>query len=409
MGIMDFVKGGVREMMVARADEQKQLIVYKHPNENLPTQTQLTVDPDECAVFYRSGNPPLVVALPPGRHSLSTQNIPFLNNFVTSFTGGNIFQAEVYFVTTRPIFNIPFGGALGQILDPASKLSLRPRLYGRYKLQVVNPVQFILGYTGQSSQGNNEAVTSWISQKLFLGIGKVLGTFFKTGQASYYDLGSSSPDIAAAIVRDCPDMTEIGIRVLEIGELKISLNEKDQELIDKLSAKRADAFVDAQIANEEGVLQARGLAAQKQFELDQRFANDARYVQQLAGNYQNYAVGQAMIGAGQGMADGGGGGVPQMAVGMGMMGYLQHSVAQQPVGPQFAAPQGAPMAAAPTTSGGAVQCTKCSAQVPPGKFCQECGSALAVAAPKKFCTSCGTEVGQAKFCSGCGTPASPGA
>lgn len=407
MGIMDFVRGGVRELMIARPDEHKQLIVYKHPNENVPTQAQLSIDLDECAVFYRTGNPPLIVALPPGRHTLTTQNLPFLNNFITSFTGGNIFQAEIYYVTTKPVFNIPFGDVLGQITDPSAKLSLRPRVYGRYRLQVIDPVRFILGYTGQSSQGNNDAITAFVSKKLCLGIGKVLGGFFKAGQANYFDLGSSSPEIAAAIVRDCPDMTEIGVRILEIDELKISLNERDQELVDKLSAKRADALVDAQIASEEGVLLARGLAAQKQVELDQRFANDSRYVQQLAGSYQNYAVGQAMVGAGQGMAEGGGGGMPQMAVGMGMMGYLQHSVGQ-PAGPQFPAPHGAPMPAAPTASGGQVSCSKCNAQVPAGKFCQECGSPLGAVPQRRFCTGCGAEVGQAKFCSGCGTPAPGG-
>lgn len=405
MGIRNFIRRGVSELMIARPDEHKQLIIYKHPNQNVPTQSQLTVDLDECAVFYRTGNPPIIAALPPGRHTLTTHNIPFLNNFVTSYTGGNIFQAEVYYVTTKPVFNIPFGGALGQIFDPASKLSLRPRLYGRYKLQVTNPVQFILGYTGQSSQGDNDAVTSWISQRLFLGIGKVLGDFFKSGASTYYDLGSSSPEIAAAIVRDCPDMTEIGIQVLEIGELKISLNEKDQDLVDKLAAKRADAMIEAQIAGEEGVLRARGLAAQKQIELDQRFADQSRYVQHLAGNYQNYAAGQALIGAGQGMAEGGGGGAAQMAVGMGMMGVMHQNMAPQHAGPQFPAPHGAPVPAAPTASGGQVQCPQCSAQVPSGRFCRECGGALAAQPAKRFCTGCGTEIGEAKFCSSCGTKA----
>lgn len=308
MGIMDFVRNGVREMMIARPDQYKQLIVYKHPDQNIPMYSQLQVDFDEAAVFYRSGNPPVIAALPPGRHPLSTQNIPFLNNFITSFTGGNIFQAEVYYVTTKPIFNLTFGGQLGQISDPASKLSLRPRLFGTYKMQVVNPVQFILGYTGQSSQSGNTDDTKWISDLMFLGIGKILGNFFKSGQTTYFDLGSVAPDLAAAVVRDCPDMTNIGVKILEIAQFKLSLNDKDQALVDKLAEKRAEAMVDAQIANEEGVMLAQGQARQKQFELDQRFQNDSRYVQQLAGNYQNYAAGQAMIGAGQGMAhtDGGG-------------------------------------------------------------------------------------------------------
>src|SRR4029077_13620003 len=49
MGIMDFVKGGVREMMIARPDNLKHLVVYKHPDQNVPMYSQLTVDSDECA------------------------------------------------------------------------------------------------------------------------------------------------------------------------------------------------------------------------------------------------------------------------------------------------------------------------------------------------------------------------
>ena len=36
MGVFDFVKNGVREMMIARPDDQKSLLVYKHPDQNIP-------------------------------------------------------------------------------------------------------------------------------------------------------------------------------------------------------------------------------------------------------------------------------------------------------------------------------------------------------------------------------------
>ena len=89
MGVFDFVKNGVREMMVARPDNLKQLIVYKHPDQNIPMYSQLTVDSDECAVFFKDGR--VVGVLPPGRVTLQTQNIPFLNQLVTNFTGGQVF------------------------------------------------------------------------------------------------------------------------------------------------------------------------------------------------------------------------------------------------------------------------------------------------------------------------------
>jgi membrane protease subunit (stomatin/prohibitin family) len=396
MGIIDFVRGGVQEMMVARPDDMKHLIVYKHPNGNIPTYSRLTVDLDECAVFFKSGSPPTVGALPPGRYPLSTENIPFLNHFITSFTGGNIFQAEVFFVKNQPIRNLTFGGQMMSMRDPELDLRVTPRAYGTYSMVVVDPIRFIIGYTGQASQGDNEQITSWLRQRLFQGLGKTLGGFLKSGQTTFMDLGGVAPDLAAAMARDCPDFSEIGVRILEIGELKISVSDEDQQRIDALQDQMAEAKLKARMAKV-GIAQAEAEAQQKQFGLDQQFSNDARYVNQLAGNYQNYSVGKAMMGAGAGMAKGGGeGGVAgigaQMAVGMGMAGWMQQNAAQQPVMP-------------PPQAGGKVTCPKCSAQVPPGKFCQECGGSLPVAPPKRFCTSCGSELGSAKFCSNCGTAA----
>lgn len=125
-------------------------------------------------------------------------------------------------------------------------------------------------------------------------------------------------------------------------------------------------------------------------------------MQQLAGNYQNYAAGQAMMGAGQGMAthgvgDGGVAGAGmQMAIGVNMANQMGGAFGGAGGGPQAQQPQ--------FTPGGALTtCAKCGTRQPGGKFCAECGGALAQA--KKFCTGCGTETGTAKFCANCGTPA----
>src|ERR1700755_574849 len=99
MGIMDFVKGGVREMMIARPDNLKSLIVYKHPDQNIPMYSQLTVDSDECALFFKDGT--YQGYLPPGRHTLQSQNIPFLNQLVTKFTGGEVLHAAWIFAHTH--------------------------------------------------------------------------------------------------------------------------------------------------------------------------------------------------------------------------------------------------------------------------------------------------------------------
>ena len=77
-------------------------------------------------------------------------------------------------------------------------------------------------------------------------------------------------------------------------------------------------------------------------------------------------------------------------------GAYQH----QPQSPQAQQPSFTP-------GGAQVTCSKCNTRQPGGKFCAECGNALAQA--KKFCTGCGQETAPAaKFCANCGTSTAAG-
>ncbi|APR77491.1 Putative virion core protein (lumpy skin disease virus) [Minicystis rosea] len=405
MGIMDFVKGGVREMMIARPDNVKHLLVYKHPDQNVPMYSQLTVDSDECALFFKDGK--YVGYLPPGRHTLQTQNIPFLNQLVTQFTGGNVFISEIFFVKMQPVRGVTFGGPLESMEDPILFEFVTPRIFGEFALQVVDPVRFVIGYYGQAAGSmDNDQTLNWVKGKFFMSVKAVIGQVCSAQQKSLLNLGGMTLDIQQAILQRAPNLEEIGVRITDLGNFNINFNQQDQETLREANKERGAA--------RRGVAISKDVAAAKQVAMDQQFNQDARYVQQLAGNWNNYAAGSAMIGAGQGMAQGGGeGGVgmlgAQAAVGMGMM----NNMMAQPQGPQFTPPhmqaqQPAAQPTAQTAAGGKVTCPKCNANVPAGKFCQECGSGLAAVPAKKFCTGCGAEIGTAKFCANCGTPAPAG-
>ncbi len=156
MGVFDFVRSGVREMMIARPDDRKHLVVYKHPDQNIPMHSQLTVDSDECAVFFRDGR--VVGVLAPGRVTLESQNVPFLNGLVTQYTGGQVFITEIFFVTTAPVRSVPFGGPVGDMIDPLTGEQVQPRIFGEMSVVVVDPVRFVVAYAGQAAAGDNNQV-----------------------------------------------------------------------------------------------------------------------------------------------------------------------------------------------------------------------------------------------------------
>src|SRR3984885_1541593 len=318
MGVFDFVKNGVREMMIARPDQLKHLIVFKHPDQNFPMYSQLTVDSDECAVFFKDGR--VVGVLPPGRHTLQTQNIPFLNQIVNNFTGGQVFISEIYFVKTTPVRGIPFGGPIGDMLDPLTGEQVIPRIFGEFSLVVTDPVSFVVGYAGQAATGDNDFVLDWVKGLFMNGVKTTLGELCEVEQKSVLQCVSLTQKLAAAFVNHAPDLNDIGVRILQMGQFNINFSEEDRQRLVAANAEIAKAQRQVRV-KQIGVAGAAADAQAKQLEPDQKFGQDSRYVKELAGSYQAYAAGQAVIGAGKGMAGHGvGGGIAglgaQMAVGM---------------------------------------------------------------------------------------------
>ncbi len=354
MGIVDFVKGGVQRMMIARDDAFKEKVVFKHPDQTFPFWSQLTVDSDEVCLFFKDGQ--YVGALGPGRHTLQTQNIPFLNSLVDKFTGGNVFISELYFVTTRPIYNQGFGDTIGSMRDPELDLRVTPRAFGTFSYKVVDPVKFVLEFVGQTGAADPDRSLKWVRDQLFMGLRQTLTQMIKAGDITFMDLGMAGPDVARAVVKGCPDLERIGVQVLEIAKLNINLSEQDQQRIDENQQAIVDARKAARVAKI-AIAQKEAEIAAERMERDLNFMDQQRYVNQLDMNrYQQYAQAQAMMGMGEGLSKGGEGtgtglAGAGMAAGMGLgagMAYGAHvGYGYPPPGypPPGYPPQGYPPAA----------------------------------------------------------------
>ena len=332
MGIMDFVKGGVQRMMIARADAQKGRVLYKHPDQNFPFWSQLTVDSDEVVLFFKNGF--YVGTLGPQRepYTLTTQNIPFLGSLVDQFTGGNAFISELYFVTMKPLYNETFGDQMGSMRDPDLELRVTLRANGTYSFRVVDPYKFLVGFVGQG--GDPDRAMQWVKDLLFMGLKTTMGELIKSREYTLLDLGQMGPEVARRVVQNCPDLANCGVQVLEIGKLNINVSEEDQRRLDEKQDVIAQAKVEA-MAAQRGVAKAQAEAQAKQFALDQEFQQRARYVNQLdMQRYGQFAAAEATMGLGQGLAQGGdGASAAAMAQGMALgagLGYGQRAAGAPP-------------------------------------------------------------------------------
>jgi membrane protease subunit (stomatin/prohibitin family) len=296
MGILDFVKGGVRELAIARPDEAKDYWVYKHPDQTIPMKAQLTVDQDEVALFFKDGK--YVGGFAAGRHTLDTSNIPFLGQLIDKFTGGNVFIAEVFFVTTREHASIKFGTSVGDVPDPQTQLRVRLMVHGDFSAKVIDPMKFVIGLVGQRMT-TNDAFIGWfkslvqktIKDHIAELIVKQGWPIMKVTSGAYTE---EIEEFTVGAVRR--HIEPYGVEVIRFGDFTIGMDAADKERLDKLV---------------------------------ERFA----YVNMSGGmaGYQQLAQAEMMMGAAEGMKKGGGGGALDGAgIGMGfaMAGQMMNTMNQ---------------------------------------------------------------------------------
>lgn len=281
MGFFDGIKGEAQRNFIARADEAKGEIVYKYPEKNIRMLTQLTVDADEIALFVKDGK--VEGKLGPGRHQLDSKNIPFLSKLLEGFTGGNLFITEVFFVSTREFTGIKFGGPIGDVRDPETGLGIGTMVYGDFSIKVTQPEELVVGLVGMG-RTNNEGFLGWFKNQVLKVTRDRIAELLVKKRWPLLDVtsGAYTEEIETEIIAGLkPHVDSYGLTVVRMGNFHISIKEEDEATLKKLS-------------------------------------KDVAY-SRLAGGFQQYAQGQAMLGASEGMAKGGGGSDGALqGMGMGM-------------------------------------------------------------------------------------------
>jgi len=384
MGILN----EARREFIAAPDSSKTQIVFKWPDHNIRKFARAIVEPDAVAVFINQGQ--VAGVLGPGQHTLDASEIPFLGMFVDWASNSNAFKAEIYFVGAREFPNLRFGGRLDEVQDPNTGLIVTLRTFGEYSLRVVDPTKVILNLVGTVDVTSNDAVTSWVTQQLLKATRHTVTTQLMSGAWPILGLSMHTPDIEVAAMSGANnDLADYGISITRLGNVDINLEDEDNARLKKL-------------------------------------AGDTAY-SRLAGGFLQAAQAEALQGAGQGLAQGGGGAAATpifFGAGMGIANQMMQPPAQAapppPPAPGFAgggqgfAPPAPPAQAPPPPAAavaqpapapaGTIACSNCQSQVQAGaKFCAECGTPMA-----KHCTNCSASLSPgAKFCAECGTPSSP--
>jgi membrane protease subunit (stomatin/prohibitin family) len=343
---------------------------------------QLIVQETQSAVFFRDGK--ALDTFGPGRHTLTTMNVPLLTRLLSiPFGGTSPFQASVVFVARHTFQDLKWGTKEPIVFRDTELKMVRLRAFGKYSIRVADPQLFVGSVVGTRGIVTTQAVGEFLRDIAVARLNDLLGENLKT----IFDLPAYYDELAAGVkARVAEDFSKQGLELVDFLISAITPPEEVQKLIDERSGMGAIGDMNAYM----------------QFKAAQSIQDAAKQPGGAAGQGMGLGLG---FGYGQMMANSIGGQGTQQAQGGGGASSAQTVPCQKcgtpnAAGAKFCGNCGAPQQ---TPQAATMECPGCKQQVPAGgKFCANCGQSLIPQACKncqspvpvggKFCANCGTAV-----------------
>lgn len=326
-------------------DETGKEIVHRIPDKGsgeIKYAAQLIVRESQAAVFFYNGR--AYDAFVPGRHTLTTANIPILTKALSlpwGFTSP--LRAEVYFVNMKVFPNLKWG-TRDPVAFKDSQLGLiRLRAFGVFELRVIQPVLFVNTLVGTQGVYSTEEIEEYLSRAIVSRFNDHLGDHLDT----VLNLPGRYDKLAEGLVERLKnDFDRYGLGLSNLYIMSITPPPEVQKAIDDKS--RLKVFDDLN-----RLLQMKAAMA-------------------LEKASESQAEAGAGLGAGVGFM------MPAM-----FADFLR--------------------GAKPASSEETFKCPDCQHPVPKeARFCPDCGHQLLVF---QKCSNCGKNLpAHAKFCTQCGQP-----
>jgi excisionase family DNA binding protein len=196
MGLSDFLKRELIEI-IEWTDESRDTLTYRFPDEDkeIKRGAQLIVRESQVAQFVYLGQ--FGDTFRPGRHTLTTDNIPVLTTLRGWKYGlASPFKADVYFVATRTFTGNKWGTSNPVMMRDADFDVVRLRAFGSYDVRIVDPRTFLREVAGTDQHFTLDAFADTMRSRIV----SVFSEALANSKVPALDVASRYSELGAALL-----------------------------------------------------------------------------------------------------------------------------------------------------------------------------------------------------------------
>lgn len=184
---------------------EKGCLVHRYPYDNLSTHAKVTVQEGHQMVFMSDGMYSDLFL--PGRHTLSTNNIPFLEKIVKIPYGGeSAFKTSLFVVSTirQRLAGDDAGWGVGLTIRDYTLsdegVTIKVGAYGSYEFRITNAIAFIREYMGTRHDIYLNDFTSEFSSAVSQRVTSSISKYFSRNKTGITEVNNYLSDVSNPFV-----------------------------------------------------------------------------------------------------------------------------------------------------------------------------------------------------------------
>ena len=234
MSILNFIKGELLEI-IEWTDDSRDTLSYRFPDDDkeIKNGAQLIVRESQQVQFVAAGKYADLFA--PGKHTLSTENIPILSTILGWKYGFNSpFKCDAYFINTRLFTGNKWGTSNPVMMRDKDFGVVRLRAFGTYDFRIVDPARFLREVAGTDQNFRLDEFAVTMRSRIV----SVFTDALATAQVPALDVASRYSEMGDALLPIInPAMREkYGLEITSFLLENVSVPPEVEQAIDKRSS-----------------------------------------------------------------------------------------------------------------------------------------------------------------------------